>query len=355
MRKHALHLLFVALAAFAPREADAQKVVIRGGVDSLRVTANIQTQFNTTSADDEPSSEWLVRRGRLGVGAWAAGWIYGFVEGDFGRGRVELTDGYARLDFALAARVQLGHYKKPFDVLELTSSRELLVVERDGSPRGATGFTPSGLIGDLRYSDRDVGGTWSGVFGPSRLTAGVFNGAGRNRIEDDDGKQLVARLEVSAPAGWRLAGAWSGLRISEPLPDEDAEPAWFHAFEAAATFGEYLEPGWKGLLQGFIADNYDPDLQGGEDVSLHALQGIVAYHFGIFDVPYLIGVEPVARVGWTDPDTDAENDFESTLWTGGLNLYHHRSLKTQVGIDHLDPRADGESTTAFRIHSVLAF
>jgi len=35
----------------------------------------------------------------------------------------------------------------------------------------------------------------------------------------------------------------------------------------------------------------------------------------------------MARFGWTDPDTDLDDD-EATLWTAGVNLYHHDHVKT---------------------------
>ncbi len=350
--KELLPLVATALLASAanPNVATGQEVRVKG-VDSLDVRANIQAQFNTTSVDDEPSSEWLMRRARIGLGAHAAGWIYAFVEGDFARGRPRLTDGYVRLDFAPSFRLRAGQYKMPFDVLELVSSRELLVVERDGTPRGAGGVTPNGLLNDLGYSNRDIGAEWSGGFAPLTLTAGIFNGAGDNEAEDDDGKQLAARAEVELGGTWGASGAWSGQRVSEPPDAENA--SWYNAFELAVTGGEYAEPGLKALGQIFFGDNFDPDLGGGDDASLVAAQGILAYHFPIYRTPYLIGWEPVARLGWTDPDTDLDDD-EAALWTGGVNVYHHRRVKTQAQVDVLDP-AEGDAETAFRLMVVLGF
>ena len=52
-----LVLAVVTAGALLPAEARSQ-VVHAKGIDSLHVKANVQVQFNTTSVDDEPSSEW---------------------------------------------------------------------------------------------------------------------------------------------------------------------------------------------------------------------------------------------------------------------------------------------------------
>ena len=105
------------LAGLAAAPAQAQKVVA-SGVDSVRVRGNVQAQFNTTSADGEPDSEWLLRRARLAIGASSGGWLHAFVEGDFGRGDARLTDGYVTLQFDPRLAIRAGQFKVPFDELE---------------------------------------------------------------------------------------------------------------------------------------------------------------------------------------------------------------------------------------------
>lgn len=350
---HRIVVMVVAVAAavvLAPGSARSQNVKVKG-IDSLQVRANVQVQLNTTSVDDEPGSEWLLRRARLGIRGWAAGWIRGDLEVDFGKGGAKLTDGFVTLAFAPVLSLRAGQFKKPFDALELTSSRELLVAERDGSPRGTGGPTPDGLVDDLGYSNRDIGLEWDGRSGRVGWAAGFWNGAGDNATEDDDGKQLAGRLHVEAAPGWTVSGAWTGKRISGPPDAVDA--AWYDAVELAVTGGEYGQPGWKALGQVMAGDNWDPDVGGGDDVSFLALQGIVAWHHPLYTTPYLIGIEPVVRVGWADPDTDTDDD-QALLSTAGVNLYLHEHLKTLIQIEHLSP-GEGDGEVAFRIHTVLEF
>ncbi|HUP18367.1 MAG TPA: porin, partial [Gemmatimonadota bacterium] len=324
------------------------------GVDSLHVRANIQPQLDGTTVEDEPTLDWRLRRARIGLRVWAAGWLRGDVEADFGRGRSVLTDAYVRLDFDRAFRFRVGQYKKPFDALELTSSRELPVIERDGTPRGTAGPTPNGLVGDLGYSDRDIGVEWSGSFERFTAAAGIWNGSGPNTSDEDDGKQLAARVGVEVADGWTAAGAWTANRLDVPAPGAvEPDQEWYQAFELALTGGEYGEPGIQALAQLMAGDNHDPGLGGGAEVSFRALQGIVAWHVPLYDSPWLIGWEPAARIGWTDPDSDVDDD-EATILTAGVNLYHHARVKTQIGIDRLSP-ADGDGETAFRVMGVFEF
>ena len=345
-------VLLAVAAAGVVSPADVRSQVVHAkGIDSLHVKANVQVQFNTTSVDDEPSSEWLMRRARLGLRGWIAGWIRGDVEGDFGRGGARLTDGYLTLAFAPVFTLRAGQYKKPYNAHELVSSRELLVAERDGSPRGTGGPTPDGLVDDLGFSNRDIGLEWDGRRERLGWAAGAWNGSGDNETEDDDGKQVGARLNVEVVPGWTASGAWTGKRISEP-PDAD-DATWYDAVELAVTGGEYGEPGWKALGQVMAGDNWDPDLGGGDDSSFLALQGIAGFHVPVYRVPYLIGVEPILRFAWADPDTDADDDH-ALLATPGVNVYFHERVKTQVQADFLSP-AEGDDEVAFRVHTVLEF
>ncbi len=329
--------LHLALAAPAP----AQNVVAPG-IDSLRVRTNIQAQFNTTSADGEPDSEWLVRRARLGLGAYAAGWLEAYVEGDFGRGDARLTDGYVTLRLDPRLVIRAGQFKVSFDELELISSRELPVIERDPLARGAAGSSPNGLLDDLGYNARDIGIDWNGRFDRVRATVGFFNGQGDNAEEADDGKQVAARVAGEVAEGWTVSGAWTGLRLSEP-PLED-EATWYDAFELALRGGHYAEPGLQILAQILFGDDYDPELLGDDDASFVAWQGIVGWHVASYRTPFLIGWEPVVRVGWTRIDDGRvvigdqvllleEASPATAVFTAGINLYWQERIGTQIQAD----------------------
>lgn len=347
------------------QSVSAQKVSAPA-VDSLRLRGIAQAQFNTTSAEDEPESEWLIRRARLGARAYVGGWIQGFVEGDFGRGRARLTDGWVNLRFDKRFQLKLGQFKVPIDALELTSSRQLPVVERDPIPRGAVGFSPNGLLDDLGYNGRDIGAMWTGAWPSVTVDAGFFNGSGDNSSEDDDGKQVAARVTGKLHENWLLSISWTGLRVSDPPADDDA--TWYNAIELAATHGTYGEPGWRGIGHIIFGDDYDPEVFGDDDASFVALQGVVGYHVPLYNTAYLIGMEPIIRLGWTRVDDasiviDEEliplgDDPETFIATGGINLFWQDNVVTQFQVDVSDPdipEVDGDTEVAFRFQAGFAF
>jgi len=113
-------------------------------------------------------------------------WV-GFNEPDTRRNEPDLED--ALVDFAYfpAAALQVGQYKVPFDRQELTSSGAQQFVDR--------------AITNARYTfARDQGVTLHGVLGAEKAEwfeyhAGVFNGNGRNKADNDNTEHLgVARL-----------------------------------------------------------------------------------------------------------------------------------------------------------------
>ncbi len=321
------------------------------GIDSIQLGGFVQPRFDTTSIDTLPDMAWELRRARLGLRMFAAGWIRADLEGDFGRGVARLTDGYVTLAFDPRFQIRMGQFKKPFDTLMLVSAREGPPVERDALPRGAVFPTPNRLARIFGYNDRDIGAEWRGTFGRATVIAGFWNGSGQNTAETDDGKQVGARAEVNLPGGWRAIGSWAGIRRSAPASDPDADGRWSNGFELAATTGRWHQPGFKGLLQVMFGAAFHAAED--EHAGFLTLQAMAVYHVAVHQVPYLIGVEPIARWGWADPDDDADDD-DATLWNGGVNFYHHPRVKTQAQVDHVSP-AEGDGATAFRLQTTLAF
>lgn len=329
----------------------AQEVHV-AGIDSARLRGVVQPRFDTSTVDSVAETGWELRRARLMLRMYAGGWIRGDVEADFARGSVQLTDGFVQLDFDPRFQIRLGQFKKPFDTLMLADGREGAPVERDGLPRGAVFPTPNIVGRSLGYSNRDLGAEWRGRFGRATLIGGFWNGSGANRGDEDDGKQVGARAEIAVPGGWRAIAAWAGIRRSAPEDEPDAEGRWSNGFELAATTGRPHEPGFKALLQAMFGDGARR-AEEDEDAAFLTLQVLLAHYVALQAVPHLIGVEPIARWGWSDPDDDTDVD-EATLWTGGVNLFHHPRVKTMFQVDHVAP-AVGDGATAFRVQTSLGF
>ena len=173
---------------------------------------------------------------------------------------------------------------------------------------------------------------------------------GENETEDDDGKQIGARLNVEIVPGWTASGR--GPASGSASPGRRRRDV-VRRVRARRDRREVRGAGLEGARPAQAGDNWDPDLGGGDESSFLALHGIVGYNFAIYQVPYLVAVEPILRLGWTDPETDVDDD-EALLATPGLNVYFHPRVRTQVQADFLSP-GEGEDEVAFRIHTVLEF
>lgn len=113
-------------------------------------------------------------------------WV-GFNEPDTSSNEPDLED--AMIDVAYFPMLQLaaGQYKVPFDRQELTSS-------------GAQQFVDRSIVNQRYTFSRDQGVMLHGLFGPEKeewfeYSAGIFNGNGRNKTNNDNPEHLwVGRL-----------------------------------------------------------------------------------------------------------------------------------------------------------------
>jgi phosphate-selective porin OprO/OprP len=125
-----------------------------------------------------------VRRARIGVDATFFKYLGIKVEGDFGEGGAQLTDGFVELKYWPEFRVKGGQFKVPFSFEELTSSRFIDFVERS-------------VVNNL-VPGRDLGAMVHGKLlgGMVEYGGGIFNGRGQNAAETNDSKDFAGRLLV---------------------------------------------------------------------------------------------------------------------------------------------------------------
>ena len=150
----------------------ASQVQVNSTARQITLTGRVQTQFNTTSVAGEPGSEILIRRARFTADVVVNDFVSGRFMPEFGEGEAQLRDAWLRLTFSPSFRLTLGQFKRPFDLFELTSSTQILVIERAGSIRGVGSCGSLGgvcslsrLTEALDFSDRDVGAMIDGRSG----------------------------------------------------------------------------------------------------------------------------------------------------------------------------------------------
>ena len=328
------------------RPANAQ--VIQAGALEVDLTGRVQVQLNTTSVDgddvaDPPaSSAFEMRRVRLGAGFGWSDWITGKVEGAFAGSGARLADGWVDVALWDSFQLRAGQFKKPFGLIELESSTQIRTIERGLRIRGLSDLV--GLPGETQllldasgYLGRQIGVMAHGDFGAFSYGAGVFNGEGANVREAYGTKAYAARLNygVLEPL---VVGAAVSVEPTGVFEGEDEVHGTAWALEA--SWGGFRRPGLHAKAEWMVGENVDSDVLAAVAgvPTMTGVHGLVAW----FE-PWtgrVEGIEPVLRVSWADPDTDAEED-QGLLVTPGLNLYFNGRNRLMFNGDVYFPGQDG--------------
>lgn len=351
MRKVAFGLAgALALGLCVPRVAGA--VEIDSKALKITMTGRVQAMWTTSSVDSLFSNEFLVRRARLALRLKINDWVSGMIEPDFGTtdGKVDLKDCYVKFEPSEDFEVTLGQTKRRFDLFELTSSTQMLAIERDGRIGRFSVPTLSFLTEKLGYADRDIGLFVAGKLPGNRVKveAAVTNGSGANKKAEYSERGYQARLTVEPLKDLPLAlsGGVSLVPYREK-PSNFARHA--RAMEAALEYGDFKSgPHLQtGLVWGrnWSADTktiYNPGGSASSVDSLQqdfvAFQGIATYKKLLANSKWFEAIEPLLRVSWADPNTDGDNDG-GILITPGVNLFVAGRTRVAANADIFLPEA----------------
>ena len=324
-------------ATCLPTTSSAQVIEPRQPVERTELGGRLHFQMNSTSSEGEPASEFMVRRARIWAATRVNDWIDGAVQVDVSGGAAVARFAFVRLTLSPVARISFGQFKRAFDNFELTSSSQILVVERDGEIRGAASCAGIGGICSysrfsekLLFSSLDVGMLLQGEVKDGRLAYLVTatNGPGPNTREENDTKSFSARLEWMAMEGVKL-GVNGGVHdYPDPARGRDAfATAWAMDVELGDfDEGAHLQ---GGLMMGRNWRNLDA---GGEGSRFLTVQGIVSYRVPFRRTGRIKGVEPVGRLSWGDPDREVASDG-GLLVTPGLMLHFEGRNKIALNVD----------------------
>jgi hypothetical protein len=328
---------------------------------NVDVTGRMQFQWNSTSVTDaeagEPlaSSTFETRRVRLGVDIEVGDWIRGYIEPEYALARLSLKQVWMALEVDPALVIRAGQFKKPFSLINLTSSTAHPMIERGVRIRGLAesyALANAGefgvldedlLIGehfallDLQgYAAYDMGVALEGAAGGFGWSAGLFNGAGPDSRDENDAKSLAARVTYALPLDMpvRLGAAWSRRELGIGA-DDAPETRTGDAFEVDVELGG-LRRGW--WLLGEVATGRNLVTES----RFMGAQGALAY-FHATGRARIEGIEPMARVSWGDPDDEIDDD-SGVLVTPGVNLYFMGRNRLMFNWDVYMPSSDRFST-----------
>lgn len=332
------------LLAGAPAEAQAPAVTVE-------LTGRAHFQLSTSSVDDEAvgddvvGSQFEERRLRLGVLVGVGEWVTAKIEPDFSRGQVRVADAFVAFELAPAARLSVGKLKRPFSLMELTSSTRILPVERGARIRGLSALLeaqgPPGaavpgehyaILDAIGYVGRDIGAALSGGVGVLGYEVGVYNGTGSDVGDVNDAKTFAGRLTVQPSASLPLTLGGAAIALDRGV---GAEVEHATAFGVDVEYGRFSAPGLHLMAEAALG-------HGVEGGSMAGVQGIAAWFIALSS-PRLEGLELVARASWGDPSDAVEGD-EGLLLTPGANLYVLGRNRLMVGWDVYLPAGEGIDT-----------
>jgi hypothetical protein len=341
--------LFLALLLPLPLSA---QLTVSGRGASLRIGGRLHSQYAMSSVDGA-TDDFFIRRARIIADLTINDFLTGRVQTDFAGGTATLKDAYASLNFSDGFQLAFGQFKRAFDIFELASSTDLSLIERDGRVAGVNdcganrGCTYSRLTEHLEYADRDVGIRVEGESGSVSYMATLTNGTGVNVPDENDGKSASGRLAFAVNEDVTIAGQVALHDYIDPA----AETSTAVAFGGDVQFGTWRD----GLLvQGAIVsgENWDAQAPGQDAPKFLTFQGVASYYIPV-DNERVVGIEPLGRISWADPDTDTDDD-QGLLITPGFMVYIMGRSKIGANVDIYSP-AVGDKEFSFKIQSFLYF
>ncbi len=341
-----------ASALAGPAEIAAQ-LEVSGRAASIRFGGRLHAQYATSSVGSADSG-FFFRRARFNADASVNDFVSGRLQLDFAGGEAAIKDGYLRLAFAPTFEVSMGQFKRAFDAFELPSSTDQVLIERDGRVAGVD--TCAGVGGvcsfsrftqKLSYSDRDTGVRVEGESGAVEYGVTLTNGEGANEDDVNDTKSFAGRLAVEVVEGLTLAGQVARHDYQDPSDESAAALAW----SIDVRFGDWRD-GLRVNAAVIRGDNWKNLDAADEPSTFTAFQGVGSY-YAATDMERLVGIEPLVRVSYGDPDTGADEDG-GFVFTPGVMLYVSGKNRIGFNLDVWSPQT-GDTEYSFKLQSYLYF
>lgn len=354
MMTHRKRMLPALLALFLPLPLVGQQPGAAPVLDSdaleVSIGGRIQTQLNTTTVDDEPPSELLIRRARLEIGIQVNEFVSATLQPEFAGDRVSLRDAYVDVGFSPAAHLQVGNLKRPFGIFDLISSKRMPVIERGLRIRGVSAADEYVLTSGLDYGERDVGAMLVGAPTGAPLgmsyAAGIFRGPLHGEVGAQDSYQWAGRIAVAPLPSLQVGAAWSSRHFTDGIGDLPALERG-HAFEVDVEHGAFA-PGLHVIAQ-LSAGDLDP----GAGTRFVGAQGWLGYRTGRIG-ERLLALEPVLRVSHARVD-DGAPVAGGTLVTPGINLYLTPLTRAMLNYDVWRGESGAQDAQSLKLMVQVAF
>ncbi len=362
--------------------AAATAQTIQAGNLSVKLGGRMQEQFSTTGVAEVdliaagrppaapiPATMFEMRRLRLAAELAYGDMVTGKIELEYAMARLQTRDAWMNLAIAPAFQLRFGQFKKPFSLLQLTSSTRWPIIERAARIRGLqerlsadnadsvlTAFQGSVVIPEeqnmldlFSYQAYDLGAAVLGTVGRFGYTVGVFNGPPSDRTDDTNGKSLAGRatlrLPVSVPLtlGAGVSTREVRLRTVPSILTRDGV-----AFEVDLELGDFRRPGIHIMAEASTGTNL------GVAEEFAAAQLIGAWFQPVTGQRFE-GWEIAGRVGYGDASRAIEGD-DALFLTPGVNIYFTGRNRLMLNWDVFLPQgASFQNANAIRAQAQIYF
>ena len=277
-----------------------------------------------------------------------------------GRSGFRLRDAYidVRLTKAVnqsAVYFRAGQEKRPFSRYELTSSNNLVSIER-GAGQGLIPRASNDLFAAGGFLSHDVGASMrlEHKLDDVRLITvkfGAYNGQGESLDDANDRKSFGARATAAVTRKIDVGASWfthDGIVTVDDVVDSSfTNTAW----DIDAQYGK---PGDEGLYA--LVEYLQGDDATAAKRSMRGMQGLAAYNLRTAGpTAWLYAIEPFARLDVADPDTDIDDDA-ATLITAGIGLYLSSKAWLRVAYERQSFQVEGlESISGVRSMLAVSF
>jgi hypothetical protein len=314
---------------------------------------------------------WEIRRLRIQADVRFGESINAVIMPSFENGALRMRDAYLRVGFGPRWGVTMGQEKTPFQRYELTSSNNLLSIERGVRILGLSGREAmNDLLFNNGYVSHDLGLAVDYTGPRATVKLGVQNGSRESAADVNNAKSLVGR---ATGVVMTRANGVAQLQVGASFMARDravcstctATPAYYADSSLRSTaFG--LDVEWGGFRPGLhvIADFATGDnvptarrIGAGRNlgnvvnsadsnlVTFRAVHVVGAYRVTVAgdDNRTIKYVEPTLRLDVTDPNTAVDGDA-GVLITPAISIYFAASVVARVGLDYYRYR-DAAGTT----------
>jgi hypothetical protein len=254
-----------------------------------------------------------------------------------GRSGLRLRDAYIDVRFSPEASksalyLRAGQEKRPYSRYELTSSNNLVSIER-GAGQGLLPRGSNDLFNSNGFLAHDVGGSirYEYKLDDLRLVTlkfGAYNGQGESLNDVNNTKSFGARATAGLWSKLDIGGSWfahDGIVTVGTTPDSAFTN---YAWGVDAQWGK---PGDEGLY--VLGEYLDGNDATAAKNKIRGVQGLAAYNYR-FKSPtsWLYAIEPAFRVDLADPNTALES-YRATLITAVLGIYMSSKAQLRVAYE----------------------